>query len=993
MLRLLLIAAAAFALRGEPAPPVLTRVDRIRALSAADAARALPVRLRGVVTFRETNQAGFYFHDGTGGVFVNSGNRKLPLRAGDRAELEAVTAPGGFVPSLLASRTRKLGRAPYPQPRPVRYTDMAVGRLPAEWVQVRAVVMAAEMNQRRGRLTLQLSMDGKPVQAVIPNWPKLEVARLIGARVRLEGVCATLFNAKRQFTGFYFRIPAVSEVHVEQPGPADPFTAPLRHAAELMRYAPSEGFDALLRVRGAVTWCQTGQWLYIRDGAAPLRIQTAQKTAARPGDVVEAVGFAAPGEYGPLLRHAVYRVVARGDAPAPVAVTAQTALASPPDANLVRIEGLLMNRVRRTHDQVLVLEAGGMIFNARLEEGKTGDRLAGLDKGSRVSLMGICATGAPRDGSAASFEILLRDREDVRLLEAPPWWNTERAVSALGALTALILAAVVWVAVLRRRVARQTRIIRERLERERALEERYRDLFENANDFIFTCDMEGRLTSINKAGERISGYRREEIMGMKASAFPSTPEGTGVIDGALERLRTGEPVTFEMEQAGKDGALRFMEVSAHVVRHPGREPEVEAIARDISERKRAEAELQQAKAAAEAASRAKSQFLANMSHEIRTPLNGLMGMTELALETDLSAEQRDYLATVQTSAEALLEIINEILDFSKIESGRMLLDPAPFELAPLVEEALRPLAVRAARKGVAFDVQISAAARPWFLGDAVRLRQVLVNLAGNAVKFTERGRVRVEVEAAGAGESGVELRFAVEDTGIGIPREKHEQIFEAFVQVDGSMTRRYGGTGLGLAISSRLVALMGGCLWVESEPGRGSIFRFTVKLGLAVPPPAQAPARKPAAAATERRLRVLLVEDNAVNQRLARLLLEKQGHTVTVAGDGREALRALESEPFDLVLMDVQMPHMDGLEATRAIREREKETGRRVPVVAMTAHALKGDRERCLEAGMDGYISKPIRADELLEAVTAICATWPANRSNPADVRSRGLAV
>ncbi len=974
MLRLLLIAAAAVALHGEPAPPVLTRADRVRALSAADAARGLPVRLRAVVTFREINQAGFYVHDGTGGLFVNSPNRKLPVRAGDRIELEAVTAPGGFVPSLLEKRTRRLGRAPYPQPRAWRYADMALGRAPSEWVRARAVVMAARMDPRRGRLTLQLSMDGKPVEAQIPNRPSLDAARLTGARVRLEGVCATRFNGKRQFTGFYFRIPSVAEIHLEQPGPADPFTAPLRPAAELMRYAPAEGFDALLRVRGTVTWCQTGQWLYIRDGAAPLRIQTSQKTSARPGDVVEAVGFAAPGDYGPLLRHAVFRVIDRGAAPAPAVLTAQQAMASAPDASLVRIDGLLMNRVRRTHDQVLVLEAGGLIFNARLEEGRTGDRLEGLRTGSRLSLTGICAMGPPRDGSTASFELLLRDRADVRLLAAPPWWNMERALSALAALTALVLAAVVWVGVLRRRVARQTRIIRERLEREQALEERYRDLVENANDLIFTADMEGRLTSINGAGERVSGYRREEILGIQAGAFARTPEDARVIDGALMRLKAGGQATFEVELGGKDGAPKFMEVSARAVHRPGRQPEVEGIARDISERKRAEAALQQAKAAAEAASRAKSQFLANMSHEIRTPLNGLMGMTELALETDLSDEQRDYLATVQTSAEALLDIINEVLDFSKIESGKMLLDPAPFELAPGLEDALRPLAVRAARKGVAFDVEISDAARAWFLGDSGRLRQVLVNLAGNAVKFTESGHVRVIVEAAPAGDSSMELRFAVEDTGIGIPREKHEQIFDAFVQVDGSMTRRYGGTGLGLAISSRLVALMGGRLSVESEPGRGSVFRFTIALPVAAPA-ARAPARKPAPPAAARRLRVLLVEDNAVNQRLARLLLEKQGHAVTVAGDGLEALRAIESHPFDLVLMDVQMPHMDGLEAARAIREREKETGLRLPVVAMTAHALKGDRERCLEAGMDGYISKPIRADELLEAVAATAAS------------------
>ncbi len=1109
--------------------PFMTSIASIRRLPNERAARAYPVDITGILTAIHHQRDCFFIQLGAEGIYVDASDQALKhLRPGQRVRLKGVTWAGGFAPVIMHPRLEVLGTAQLPVAQQVDPETAPSGTYDSEWVEIEGLVRPIQWSDAGYLFNLVTNVG--PVGALMVNArDQAEWQRLIDARVRVRGVFATSFTNDGVLSGYRIFIDSPDSMEIIRPAPSGLDSIHVKPVSDLLRFAADQQEIPRARIQGVLTM-RTDDMLYIEDMSGSVRVETADRRL-QIGDVVDASGYPSPSENGPILTDATVRGLVRTAAIEPMLVTPEIVLNSELDNRLVSLEARLLNHVVGTMQQTLVLHDGYTTFNAQLAGGTP---LEGLREGSVLRVTGICAVQRQRPlfrdftSYPVSFRLLLRSPADVQVLEAAPWWNLRHAWPALVLLTLSITLAMVWVATLRRRVRAQTGEI----EHQRAF---LRQIIDMCPNYIFVKDRGGRFTLVNRALAEAHGLEAQEMLGKTDSDIGmSDAEASAYHRDDLE-VMDGKREKIIQEESHTDSHGR--QLWMHTVKRPlagddGFATHVLGVSNDVTLHKQVEATLQKARTAAEAANQAKSEFLANMSHEIRTPLNGIIGMSELCLDTDLSREQREYIETVKLSADGLLNVIDDILDFSKIEAGKLELDPAEFNIRDTIDAVLKTLALRAHQKHLELLCEICPEVPHAAIGDANRLRQVLLNLVGNAIKFTERGEVVVTARIEPEQTTDLVVRFSVRDSGIGIAPDRQRQIFNPFVQADTSTTRQYGGTGLGLTISTRLVTMMGGRIWLDSEVGKGSEFHFTLRLqqpmseaqsdwsaalhtlqdtkvlvvddnathrrilcdelerwrmrslaaesavhaleqleqslqagdpvqlmlidmnmpemdGLAliervrerpelastpimmltssgqrdeaaqcrslgvtsyVVKPVRmgelrdalvravtqsAPSQSATSAAAPREqpatanvhvnvnvggLKILLAEDNAVNQLVMQRLLAKRGHRVTIAATGKEAIEAVRAAAFDLVFMDIQMPELDGFEATREIRRAEiRRAGlgdeRRIPIIALTAHAMSGDRERCLASGMDGYMTKPVNPRELDETLAAYSAS------------------
>jgi PAS domain S-box-containing protein len=1101
------------------------------------------VRVRGVVTLQRLGRS-LFISDGQQGVEVQTGQTTV-LKPGDQVEVVGFPAVGSYSPILKDAIFRKIGAGPPPQPVTVTAQQALAGNFDSELIRIQGRLL--DFGREAGRRTLSVSTDNLNFRAELEEAMAGEALAQVrvGGLVQLTGICKVRVDENMAPVDFGLLLRAPEDVLVIQQPPWWTLKRALslvgftelgilsvlvwvillrrrvQNQTETIRATLESTEEGILVVdeRGKITafnekfgelWRIPKSILASRDEDSVFSCVSSQlkdpvRFHLRVGEL-----YAHPNEQGDdVIELRDGRILERHSSPKQVR-----------GKNVGSVWGFrdITERTRagevRARLAAIVESSDDAIISRTLE-----GTITSWNKGAEVmfgyradDMMGKNVSALAAEDRDDEFEAILQrvgqgekitHFETVRVRKDGRRIDVSLSISPIRNAAGDVVAA-----------ATIARDITERKRAEEALEEseaKLKGIFNSVQTGIMVIDpATHRIVDANPVALKLIAAPRDTVVGAICHKFVCPAD-----IGRCPVLDLGQPVdNSERVLLTATGERRAIIKTVTSVVISGRTHLLESFV-DITELKRGEQELRDAKETAEAASRAKSEFLAMMSHEIRTPMNGIIGMTELALDTPLSSEQREYLNLVKESSDALLTLINDILDFSKVEAGRLSLDISEFDLQDTLSNTMRALAPRADVKGLELTWETLRELPDRLVGDPGRLRQILLNLAGNAIKFTERGEVALRVETDSQGEDWTALHFCVTDTGIGIPLEKQQRIFEAFMQADSSTTRKYGGTGLGLAISTRLVNLMGGRIWVESEPNKGSSFHFTAKFGLVKglqPPPSplatvnlqgtsvlviddnatsrriledmlkswsmeptlvekgqeglfavrlakemgkpfplilidtqmpgldgfmvveklkQDPALTGSAIlmltpagqrgdaarcrelgisaylvkpvrqselldaillvlgqpsqglerkdlvtrhtirAARRKLRILVAEDNTINLELLTRLLQKDGHTVMAVTTGREAVDLLDKDAAhcDIVLMDVEMPDMDGFQATAVIREKEQLSGKHIPIIALTAYALKGDRERCLAAGMDGYVSKPIRYQDLIETI------------------------
>ena len=708
-----------------------------------------PVEFTAVVTLVFPGERSLFVHDASAGIYV--GTESVPdVEAGDLVMIQGRTGPGRFAPIVRNAIITRIRHAALPNPVQIRSGRLR-SNLEGSYVELAATVRS--VFQVRNRFQMNLSYGGDPLPALVYSDSRTGMPQP-GDLVKVRGVASSVFNAKGQWLGPRLMVQDFASLHVIRAGAEDKSELPLSEIGGLFRYSGKPPGRDQVRVRGAVTCVRPDGGICLQNGKEGLVVRPGVLENLKIGDFIEVAGFPAFNSYSPTLQDATVRKLDEAKVVEPIAVSAADAQFGKYDATLVEMTGTVVLRQRmtkrsegKTSDEwFLTLRDKDKLFTAELRDTSGGEAWH-ITPGSKIRVTGVChVMGMPAAGAVLPYTLWMRSPADLAILKAPSWWTLERATIATAGLVSAIALGLIWLWLLRRKVSRQTSIIRGQLQLETALEERYRDLFENSTDQVFTVDTNGCFTAMNQAAKQTFGCKDGETCCWTLYDFVAPDHRQGIKDILAVLIGGERSILREMSVITARGAEAVLEMNCRLRHGSGGPKAVEIIARDVTQQKREQAALEKARSAAEAASRSKSEFLANMSHEIRTPMNGILGMTELTLDTKLDQDQRMNLEVVKTSAEALLMIINDILDFSKIEAGHMDLESEPFDIAKLVEGCLDLVSLPVAQKEIELVCDIDPALPAEWIGDAARLRQVLINLVGNATKFTHSGEIVVRVD-------------------------------------------------------------------------------------------------------------------------------------------------------------------------------------------------------------------------------------------------------
>jgi PAS domain S-box-containing protein len=961
------IKAPAFESKEEKGLPHLTRIKDIRALSSREASRGYPIRVKGVITYFYPMLSMLFIQDETAAIYIQSLDETLNIYEGNEYEVEGFSAPGDYAPVITKPKFRLIGKASMPAAHDISLDQLATGDYECQRVQVHGIVRTVQ--QVTNRWSLELFNSGKRIHVFLPNLPNsTHIQSLQDAKISAQGICSIQISSWGAISGFRVNVPSIEGIKVEEPARSDPFSVPLRPIRDIFRFANQAEMGRRIRIEGTLLHQQPGKALYIKDATGSMAIPTKEMLPVSSSDILTVSGYPIGGEFAPTLEDVMIKRLRTGPSPEPRILLDASSFSNNFQGNLVRIRAKLIDQWRTSEGQGFILQDSAHTpFDAFLENSSANIVTHSFRNGSELDLTGIYQLQTT-DTQKPGFHLLLRTANDILLIKVAPWWTTPQVYWALGILLFLILAALIWAAMLKIRVNRQTQIIQSRLESEAALEKKYQELFEKSNDIVFAFDQNAKLLSVNPSGEKILGYSLKELNEIDLAGLVDPASLTQVHEWIKIKLSGRECPVLECELLAKDDRHVILEVSGELILARGQTCGIHGIARDITERKLAENALRQSEEKLRQGQKLESigRLAGGIAHDFNNILSAILGYSELS-SSDLDANHpvQNNIEQITRAGKRARELVQQILAFSrKLEQER-----SPIYLRTIIDESIKLLRPTLPTT-ISIEKNIPAETNA-VLADPTQIHQVILNLATNAgqAMSSQGGVLYIGLEPMELDEqnphspqglpSGKYLCLKIRDTGTGMAPEIQKRIFEPYFT-----TKSVGeGSGLGLAVVHGIVQSHGGAITVESKVGEGTCFRVYL------PCCTQNPASQKILLqeAKKGQGHILLVDDEEPIVNLGRRSLEKLGYSVVGETCSAKALERIQADPmkFDLVLTDQTMPQLTGIALAQEIWKIRPN----LPIIICTGFSELLSSEKATSMGFRALLNKPYTLAELAQTI------------------------